>query len=270
MLTATTLSYNIPGVPNDLHLDGADDRRHLPRHDHELERPDDRSRSTRSSRFRTWRSPRCTARTARVTPTRSPTTSSASARRSGVERRQHHARHLAGRGRRERQRGRRRRHREHPGRDRLHQRRLHAPEPPQGRGGQERRGRLRDSGPQGHRGRGAAAFTKPTSTAQRRRDAHRRPAEDGEDAYPISTYSYIIFPTVASKATELRKMIFWALTQGNKKYGAEADLRADPDAGPRAAEKALKSDPTAPGPHRIVPGEDGGAARRPSVVGSPA
>jgi phosphate transport system substrate-binding protein len=35
-------------------------------------------------------------------------------------------------------------------------------------------------------------------------------------AYPIATYTYIILPTKSSKAAELRKMVFWALTQGQK------------------------------------------------------
>jgi phosphate transport system substrate-binding protein len=38
-------------------------------------------------------------------------------------------------------------------------------------------------------------------------------------AYPICTYTYIILPLVTSKATELRKMVFWALTLGqSSKY----------------------------------------------------
>src|SRR5262245_10314119 len=35
-------------------------------------------------------------------------------------------------------------------------------------------------------------------------------------AYPIATYTYIILPTKSAKAAELRKMVFWALTQGQK------------------------------------------------------
>ena len=37
-------------------------------------------------------------------------------------------------------------------------------------------------------------------------------------AYPISTYTYVIVPLQSSKAPELRKTIFWALTKGQK-YG---------------------------------------------------
>jgi phosphate transport system substrate-binding protein len=36
-------------------------------------------------------------------------------------------------------------------------------------------------------------------------------------AYPISTFTYVILPVRSSKAAELRKFIFWALTQGQQK-----------------------------------------------------
>ena len=38
----------------------------------------------------------------------------------------------------------------------------------------------------------------------------------GTMAYPICTYTYVILPLSSSKAPELRKMVFWALTQGQK------------------------------------------------------
>jgi phosphate transport system substrate-binding protein len=37
-------------------------------------------------------------------------------------------------------------------------------------------------------------------------------------AYPISTYTYVILPLQTAKAPELRKFVFWALTHGQK-YG---------------------------------------------------
>jgi phosphate transport system substrate-binding protein len=37
-------------------------------------------------------------------------------------------------------------------------------------------------------------------------------------AYPISTYTYVIVPTSTSKAADLRKFLFWAVTKGQK-YG---------------------------------------------------
>lgn len=42
------------------------------------------------------------------------------------------------------------------------------------------------------------------------------PPKSADLAYPISTYSYVIVRKSTSKGTELRRMIFWALTQGQK------------------------------------------------------
>ena len=39
---------------------------------------------------------------------------------------------------------------------------------------------------------------------------------DTEFAYPIGTFTYAIFPTKSSKAAELRKFGYWAVTQGQK------------------------------------------------------
>jgi phosphate transport system substrate-binding protein len=66
----------------------------------------------------------------------------------------------------------------------------------------------------------AAAFPNPTDTSNGV-EMHivNPPKSAGKLAYPISTYTYIIVPTQSSKATQLRKMIFWALTVGDKKYG---------------------------------------------------
>jgi phosphate transport system substrate-binding protein len=66
----------------------------------------------------------------------------------------------------------------------------------------------------------AAAFPNPTDTSNGV-EMHivNPPKTAGPLAYPISTYSYIIVPAQSSKATELRKLIFWALTVGDKKYG---------------------------------------------------
>ena len=35
-------------------------------------------------------------------------------------------------------------------------------------------------------------------------------------AYPICTFTYMIVPTSAPKAADLRKLIYWAVTQGQK------------------------------------------------------
>ena len=66
----------------------------------------------------------------------------------------------------------------------------------------------------------AAAFPKPASTANGV-EMHivNPPRSAGKLAYPISTYTYVIVPAQSSKATQLRKVIFWALTVGNKTYG---------------------------------------------------
>ena len=67
------------------------------------------------------------------------------------------------------------------------------------------------------------------------------PKSAGKLAYPISTYTYIIVPAPSTKATELRKMIFWALTVGDKKYGPKLIFAPTfPTKILVAAEKALK------------------------------
>ena len=40
------------------------------------------------------------------------------------------------------------------------------------------------------------------------------PPKSAALAYPICTYTYVIVPLQTPHAAELRKMIFWALTQG--------------------------------------------------------
>jgi phosphate transport system substrate-binding protein len=42
------------------------------------------------------------------------------------------------------------------------------------------------------------------------------PAKKYAKAYPICTFTYVIVPTASQKAAELRKMINWAVTQGQK------------------------------------------------------
>jgi phosphate transport system substrate-binding protein len=42
------------------------------------------------------------------------------------------------------------------------------------------------------------------------------PASAGPLAYPIVTFTYVIVPTSSSKAADLRKFIYWAVTQGQK------------------------------------------------------
>jgi phosphate transport system substrate-binding protein len=84
----------------------------------------------------------------------------------------------------------------------------------------------------------AAAFTKvPASN-----EMHIvNPPKSAPLAYPISTYTYVIVPQQTSHAQELRKLIFWALTQGQKPQ-FEAKLLFAPLTKPVlvAAEKTLK------------------------------
>jgi phosphate transport system substrate-binding protein len=48
------------------------------------------------------------------------------------------------------------------------------------------------------------------------------PPKTDPTAYPISTFTYVILPTKTGNATALRKMVFWALTQGQAgKYTAK-------------------------------------------------
>jgi phosphate transport system substrate-binding protein len=58
-------------------------------------------------------------------------------------------------------------------------------------------------------------------------------------AYPISTYTYVIVPTASPKAAELRRFIFYGLTQGQK-FGPKLIFAKLPLAVLVAAEKTLK------------------------------
>jgi phosphate transport system substrate-binding protein len=60
-------------------------------------------------------------------------------------------------------------------------------------------------------------------------------------AYPIATYTYIILPTSSKNATALRKMVFWALTEGQSaKYTARLWFVPIPKVVLVASEKTLK------------------------------
>ena len=67
------------------------------------------------------------------------------------------------------------------------------------------------------------------------------PKSAGTLAYPISTYTYIIVPQQTSKAKELRTIIYWVLTRGDKTYGPKLVFAPTfPRAVLSAAEKALQ------------------------------
>jgi phosphate transport system substrate-binding protein len=42
------------------------------------------------------------------------------------------------------------------------------------------------------------------------------PKSAGKQAYPISTFTYVVVPTRSSKAGAVRKLVYWAVTQGQK------------------------------------------------------
>jgi phosphate transport system substrate-binding protein len=61
-------------------------------------------------------------------------------------------------------------------------------------------------------------------------------------AYPISTFTYVIIPRQTQHATELRHFIFWALTQGQQtKYTSKLIFAQMPKSVLFAAEKTLKT-----------------------------
>jgi phosphate transport system substrate-binding protein len=67
------------------------------------------------------------------------------------------------------------------------------------------------------------------------------PPKSSPTAYPICTFTYVILPTKSDKAAELRKMTFWALTQGQQaKYTAKLLFVPIPKPVLVAAEKTLK------------------------------
>ena len=67
------------------------------------------------------------------------------------------------------------------------------------------------------------------------------PPKSQPAAYPICTFTYVILPTKSAKAAELRKFVFWALTQGQQKqYTAKLLFVPIPKPVLVAAEKTLK------------------------------
>jgi phosphate transport system substrate-binding protein len=67
------------------------------------------------------------------------------------------------------------------------------------------------------------------------------PPKSLANAYPIATYTYIILPTKSANATSLKKLVFWALTQGQAaKYTAKLWFVPIPKVVLVASEKTLK------------------------------
>ena len=91
------------------------------------------------------------------------------------------------------------------------------------------------------RARESAQRTVCLSNLKQLGDMFRIYAAQNKDAYPIATYTYIILPTKSTKATELRKMVYWALTQGQQgKYTAKLWFAPIPKTVLAASEKMLK------------------------------
>jgi phosphate transport system substrate-binding protein len=65
------------------------------------------------------------------------------------------------------------------------------------------------------------------------------PPEKYANAYPISTFTYVIVPEQTTKAADLKKMIFWALTEGQK-YGPKLLFAPLPKSVLTVGERTLK------------------------------
>ena len=65
------------------------------------------------------------------------------------------------------------------------------------------------------------------------------PPRSAGSAYPICTFSYVILPLKTSKAADLRKFVFWALTSGQQ-YGPKLRFVPIPNKVLGASEKTLK------------------------------
>jgi phosphate transport system substrate-binding protein len=85
---------------------------------------------------------------------------------------------------------------------------------------------------------GATVRKVPTSNAL----SIVQPPRSSPLAYPICTFTYVILPTKSDKAAELRKLVFWTLTQGQQqRYTAKLLFVPIPKPVLVAAEKTLKS-----------------------------
>jgi phosphate transport system substrate-binding protein len=65
------------------------------------------------------------------------------------------------------------------------------------------------------------------------------PPKKFANAYPISTYTYVIVPRQSAKAADLKKFLFWAVTKGQS-YGPKLLFQPIPKSVLVVAEKAIK------------------------------
>ncbi len=63
-------------------------------------------------------------------------------------------------------------------------------------------------------------------------------AKKYKNAYPISTYTYVIVPTTTSKAKELKIFVSWALTHGQQ-FGPKLVFQPLPLPVVKFAEKSI-------------------------------
>jgi phosphate transport system substrate-binding protein len=88
--------------------------------------------------------------------------------------------------------------------------------------------------------RGIAAAAAAVKTVPANNEMHIvNPPKSNKLAYPISTFTYVILPLKSPHAAELRKFVFWALTQGQK-FGPKLIFAKLPTQVLVAAEKTLK------------------------------
>ena len=66
------------------------------------------------------------------------------------------------------------------------------------------------------------------------------PPKSAPTAYPVSTFTYVIIPLKSANAKALRSYVFWAMTNGVKKYGGPLRFVQVPPKVLAADERALK------------------------------
>ena len=89
----------------------------------------------------------------------------------------------------------------------------------------------------GLRGMLSAALSQPKPAADNSLSIVNPPAKYA-NAYPISTFTYVIVPLQSSKAPDLKKFLFWAVTKGQT-YGPKLYFAPLPKTVLVVAEKAI-------------------------------
>ena len=215
-LSATSVMYNLPGLPNNLHITGPIIAGHLPRPDQEVERPEDQGRQQGRQPPVDGHHPRLPERLQRhdvqlhdvpehgqQAVEEQPGRGTSVNWPAGVG-----ARGSSGVSGVISQNSRRRRLRGH---------RLRPEEPPEVLLGAEPREEVRTARARRHQGRLAG---RPQVQPAVERAVDREPARQPtlRKAYPICTYTYVILRTQSDKANLLKPFVTWALTSGQQ-YG---------------------------------------------------